>query len=478
MAKVTVDESERIRQQLQEHHQEHLLTFRPELGPRERQELLSQIRELDLRQIDDWVEHLVKGTPAPPVATADFEPAPSYSPEPTDPAEQRKYREAIELGEKLISQGKVAALTVAGGQGTRLGFNGPKGDFPISPVRLKTLFRIFAETIQAVATRYGATCPWYVMTSPMNHTQTVEIFRAENYYGLDAKDVFIFQQGTLPNFAFDGRILLEDKARIARSPDGHGGCIRALARRGALADMKRRGVEFISYWQVDNPLVKLFDPLFIGLHALAGAEMSSKAVIKNAPKEKVGNFCLIDGKVTVIEYSDLPDELAEKRRPDGSLVFHLGSIAIHIISTSFVEKLNRQDYSLPLHRAVKKIPHIDLQGQRIEPRQPNGIKLESFIFDALPMARESIILEIVRSEQFAPVKNAKGEDSVEVTQRMMVERAATWLEAAGVMVPRKPDGSVDCLLEIAPSFALDQADVSAKRDRIPTIKPGDKLYLA
>jgi UDP-N-acetylglucosamine/UDP-N-acetylgalactosamine diphosphorylase len=205
--------------------------------------------------------------------------------------------------------------------------------------------------------------------------------------------------------------------------------------------------------------------------------MSSKAVIKNAPKEKVGNFCLVDGKVTVIEYSDLPDGLAEKRRPDGSLVFHLGSIAIHIISTSFVEKLNTEGHSLPLHRAVKKIAHVDLQGHRVEPKQPNGIKLESFIFDALPVAKESIILEIVRSEQFAPVKNATGEDSVEVTRRMMVDRAAAWLEAAGVTVPRTSDGSVDCLLEIAPSFALDPADVPAKRDRIPPLKPGDEVYL-
>jgi UDP-N-acetylglucosamine/UDP-N-acetylgalactosamine diphosphorylase len=469
---------EGIRRQLTEHHQEHLLTFWSQLDARQRQNLLDQIRELDLAKIDDWVEHLVKGTPAPAVATTDFEPAPSYGPEPHNPAQRRKCREAKELSEMLISRGKVAALTVAGGQGTRLGFDGPKGNFPISPVRHKTLFRIFAETIRAVAQRYGATCPWYVMTSPMNHTQTVGIFRADNYYGLDAKDIFIFQQGTLPNFAFDGRILLEDKARIARSPDGHGGCIRALARSGALADMKRRGVEFISYWQVDNPLVKLFDPLFIGLHALAGAEMSSKAVIKNEPKEKVGNFCLIDGKVTVIEYSDLPDELAERRRPDGSLVFELGSIAIHIISTGFVEKLNTEGHSLPLHRAVKKIAHVDLQGHRVEPKQPNGIKLESFIFDALPVARESIILQISRTEQFAPVKNAAGEDSVEVTRRMMVERAAAWLESAGVTVPRQPDGSVDCLLEIAPSFALDQADVPAKRDQIPPLKPGDKLYLA
>ena len=468
-------EVESIRQQLKEHHQEHLLAFWPQLTDDQRRDLLAQIRELDFSKIDDWVEHLVEGTPEPPVATTDFEPAPSYSPEPHDAAKRRKYRQAAELGEELTSQGKVAGLTVAGGQGTRLGFDGPKGNFPISPIKGKTLFRLFAETIQAVSKRYGTTCPWYIMTSPMNHAQTLEIFKADKYYGLDPANVFIFQQGTLPNFAFDGKILMADKADIARSPDGHGGCIRALARSGALADMKGRGVEYASYWQVDNPLVKLFDPLFIGLHALDGAEMSSKAVIKNAPKEKVGNFCLIDGRVTVIEYSDLPDELAEKRRPDGALVFELGSIAIHIINTAFVEKLNAEDYTLPLHKAVKKIPHIDPQGNRVEPKQPNGVKLESFIFDALPLAGKSIILEIVRSEQFAPTKNATGDDSADKTQRMMVERAAAWLESAGVKVPRRPDGSPDCLIEMAPSFALDKADVPAKRAQVPPIKPGEKI---
>ncbi len=469
---------ESIRRQLREHHQEHLVTFWPELDARRRQELLDQIRELELAKIDGWFEHVIKGAAEPPVAHKNVEPAKSYSAEPHNSAERRKYRKAIELGEKLISQGKVAGLVVAGGQGTRLGFDGPKGNFPISPIKQKTLFRIFAETIQAVTRRYGATCAWYVMTSPMNYPQTVEIFKADNYYGLEAEDVFVFQQGTLPNFAFEGRILLEDKARIARSPDGHGGCIRALARSGALADMQRRGIEYISYWQVDNPLVRLFDPLFIGLHALDGAEMSSRAVIKNSPKEKVGNFCLVDGKVTVIEYSDLPDELAEKRRPDGSLVFELGSIAIHIINTSFVKKLNTEDFSLPLHKAVKKIPHIDPAGQprRAEAAQRHQARI--LHLRALPMAEKSIILDIVRSEQFAPVKNATGEDSVETTRRMMVERAAAWLESAGVKVPRKPDGSVDAIIEIAPSFALDKSDVAAQRDQIPPIQPGDQVYLA
>ncbi|MHC4687659.1 MAG: UTP--glucose-1-phosphate uridylyltransferase, partial [Planctomycetota bacterium] len=381
------------------------------------------------------------------------------------------------FGRKLISTGKVAAFVVAGGQATRLEFDGPKGDFPISPVKNKTLFQIFAETITAVSQKYRAICPWYVMASPLNHARTIEIFRSNHYYGLDEKDVFIFQQGTLPNFSFDGKILLANKANIVSSPDGHGGSLKALYESGALDDMKRRGVEFLSYFQVDNPLVNIFDPLFIGLHALDKAEMSSRAVIKTGPYEKVGNFCLIDGRLTVIEYSDLPDEPAEKRNPDGSLVFELGSIAIHIISTSFAEKLNAKGFSLPLHRAVKKIPHIDRQGNPVEPDRPNGVKLESFVFDALPLASKSIILQTLREEEFAPTKNATGVDSVETTRQMMVARAADWLESAGVSIPKKPDGSADCLIEIAPGFALEKNDIKEKLNQIPKIKPGDRIYL-
>jgi UDP-N-acetylglucosamine/UDP-N-acetylgalactosamine diphosphorylase len=315
------------------------------------------------------------------------------------------------------------------------------------------------------------------MTSPMNHAATVDVFASNDFYGLDPHNVFIFQQGTLPNFDFEGRILLADKANIARSPDGHGGCLMALRRSGALDDMKRRGIEYLSYWQIDNPLVRLFDPLFIGLHVLDEAEMSSKAVIKNQPQEKVGNFCTVDGSLTVIEYSDLPAELAGRQNPNGSLVFHLGSIAIHMINRTFVERLSTEGNSLPLHRAVKKIPYVDPQGNLVIPEEPNGVKLESFIFDALPLARNSVILDIERSEQFAPTKNATGIDSAETTRAMIVERAAKWLETAGVAVPRNGDGSPDCLIEIAPSFALEKGDVAGKRDQIPAIRRGDRVYL-
>ena len=466
----------KIKKLLKKHNQSHLLAFWEQLNAAQRQNLLAQIEQLDFSKIDDWVANCIEPPPSAAIP-ADFAPAWSYNLNPADTEQKSKYTRAGELGKELISSGKVGAFVVAGGQGTRLGFDGPKGDFPISPVKNKRLFQIFAETIAAVSGKYQTICPWYIMTSPLNYAETREIFRSNDYYGLRESDVFIFQQGMLPNFSFDGKILLADKAGIACSPDGHGGSLKALYQSGAVEDMKRRGVKILSYWQVDNPLVNIFDPFFIGLHVLDEAEMSSKALIKAGPKEKIGNFCLVDGKVTVIEYSDLPDELAEKRNPDGSLVFELGSIAIHIINTSFVEKLNAGGFSLPLHRAVKKIPHIDQKGRLAEPTEPNGIKLESFVFDALPLASKSIILETLRSEEFSPVKNATGIDSAESAREMMVARAAGWLESAGVAIPRKADGSVDCLIEIAPSFALEKDDIKAKINQIPKIRPNDKIYL-
>ncbi len=467
---------EKTRNLLEKYNQQQLLAFWDQLDSAGRERLLSQIQRLDLPRIDEWIQKYVLDSSELAVH-AEPEPADYYRARPRT-EQQARYDEAADLGKKLLSQGKVAGFVVAGGQGTRLGFDGPKGNYPISPVKNKTLFRLFAEYIAAANARYDSVCPWYVMTSPLNHEPTEAIFRENDWFGLPEDSVTLFQQGTMPNFSFNGNILLAEKDSIACSPDGHGGSLKALYDSGALDDMAERGIEYISYWQVDNPLINIFDPLFIGLHAMDDSDMSSKAVIKTGPFEKVGNFCLIDGKMSVIEYSDLPDELAEKRSPDGSLAFELGSIAIHMINRKFVEKLNEKGFSLPWHKAIKKIPHIDARGNRIEPDEPNGVKLESFIFDALPLTDKSIILETVRESEFAPVKNAKGVDSAPVSREMITERAADWIESAGVSVPRKDDGSPDCVLEIAPSFALYKEDMASKADQIPQIKPGDEVYLA
>jgi UDP-N-acetylglucosamine/UDP-N-acetylgalactosamine diphosphorylase len=469
--------SESVKNLLERHNQGHVLDFWGQLAGSERRRLLAQIEAVDFSRIGDWAADSVRKSAAPS-SGVEFSAADCYGAVPQGSGQEQKYARAREFGRELIAAGKVAAFVVAGGQGTRLGFEGPKGDFAVSPVERKTLFQIFAETISAVSAKYNATCPWYVMTSRLNSRETERIFRRNDYYELARENVFMFEQGTLPNFGLDGRILMADKGEIACSPDGHGGSLKALYESGALHDMKKRGVEFISYFQVDNPLVNIFDPLFIGLHALDEAEMSSKALEKRGPKEKLGNFCIVDAKVKVIEYSDLPDELAERRNADGSLVFGLGSIAIHIINRSLVEKLNAKGFSLPLHRAEKKIAHIDQRGDLVPPSESDGIKLESFVFDALPLASNSIILETLRSEEFSPIKNAAGLDSAETARRMMAARAASWLEWAGVKVPRKADGTPACLVEIAPGFAVERGDIKAKLEQVPEIKPGDRLYLA
>ncbi|MCE5339946.1 MAG: UDPGP type 1 family protein [Planctomycetaceae bacterium] len=461
---------------LTKHNQQHLLKFWNELDDGGKEKLLSQIEQIDFESLDSKIDEYVKNS-APTKLPAKIEPAPVYTAQPKTPAEKEKFAKAKKLGAELMSKGKVAAFVVAGGQGTRLGFDGPKGDFRVSPIKNKSLFQIFAESIKAAGKKYNFLPKWYIMTSPLNHEPTRKIFKDNNFFGLGEQGVYFFQQGTEVNYSMDGQILLADKGVIAESPDGHGGSLKAIYKSRAAADMKKNGIEYISYFQVDNPLINIFDPLFVGLHAMDEAEMSSKYLTKCGPLEKVGNFCLADGKVTVIEYSDLPDELAYKKNPDGSLVFSLGSIAIHIISRTFIERLNAKGFALPYHRAVKKIPYIDVQtGKKVEPAKPNGIKLETFVFDALPLAQESIILETIRSEEFAPVKNAEGADSPAVTKQMITERGAKWLEAAGVKIPKKADGSIDCVIELASSYALNAEDVVAKKQNLK-ITAGQNLYL-
>lgn len=473
----SVPDFQRIQSITQKHNQEHLLQFWPTLSQSEQENLIHQIDQLDFNRLDQWIEDYVINDRCLKIPSV-FSPAPSYPAVPSTTEMSVKYDNAKALGKQLLRDGKVGAFVVAGGQGTRLGFDGPKGNFQISPIQNKSLFQIFAESILAASKKYNARCPWFIMTSPLNYEQTRDTLKSNDYFGLHEEDVIIFQQGTLPNFSMNGRIFMSDKATIASSPDGHGGSLKALYDSGAISHMKKHGVEYLSYWQVDNPLIHIFDPLFIGLHAMDESLMSSKALIKTGPMEKVGNFCLVNDKVTVIEYSDLPDETAMLTNPDGSLAFELGSIGIHLVSRTFVEQLNAGGFSLPIHRAVKKIPHITPEGELITPDSPNGVKLETFVFDALPLADHSMILQTIRSEEFGPVKNATGVDSAETARQMIIDRAAAWLEYAGISIPRTQDGQVDCVLEIAPSFALCADDITDKIDQIPEINPGDSVYLS
>jgi UDP-N-acetylglucosamine/UDP-N-acetylgalactosamine diphosphorylase len=449
--------------------QAHLLTFFDELSEAQQDQLLSQIEAIDWDEINRLIDTHVKQKPQAHLPD-NVQPAPYYPHQPTDDLKP-KYDQARKQGEKLLREGKVAAFTVAGGQGSRLGWEGPKGTFPATPIRKLPLFGCFAEYILNVQRRYGCTVPWYIMTSAANDAQTRAAFEENDYFGLDPEQVMFFTQGMMP--AIDRqthRALLADKANLALSPDGHGGALKALYTSGAIEDMKRRGVEQISYIQVDNPLVRVADPLFIGLHAQDAAQMSSKMLPKRGPKEKLGNFCLADGRIQVIEYSDLPDELAEQRLDDGSLRFTAGSIAIHVIHRDFVERLNTQPegFALPWHRADKKVAHLDVDTQKlIEPEAPNAVKLEAFVFDALPMCASSIVYETDRIDEFAPIKNADtpadepaASDSPESSRQIQIERAGRWLERNGVAVPRDEAGAVQATLEIRQSTAIEPGDLT------------------
>jgi UDP-N-acetylglucosamine/UDP-N-acetylgalactosamine diphosphorylase len=259
------------------------------------------------------------------------------------------------------------------------------------------------------------------------------------------------------------------------SPDGHGGTLKALDRSGCLDDMENRGIEEISYFQVDNVLVKPLDPVFIGCHCQAGAEMSSKVVRKAYPEEKVGVLGMRNGSLSVVEYSDLGQEEMNARGPDGELKYWAGSIAVHMIQVAFLRRLKREKLELPFHRAEKKVPCIDAQGRPVEPDKPNGVKFESFIFDALGHARRTVSLEVLRREEFSPVKNAHGMDSPETARRDFMELFASWLKDAGVALPRREDGGLAVQVEISPLVALDREEAVAKIPRDLAIQ-GD-LYL-
>ncbi|MHC4128771.1 MAG: UTP--glucose-1-phosphate uridylyltransferase [Planctomycetota bacterium] len=468
-----------IRETLKAHGQDHLLAFYDELDPEAQEGLLDQLQAIDFDAVDGWIDAFVKGEPAFELPS-DLEPAPFYPRDPGDAYDAADYRS---MGLELIRAGKVAVFCVAGGQGTRLGWSGPKGTFPGTAVTGKPLFRLLAEQVRAHRNRHGVTIPFYIMTSPLNDAATRAFIQDNNCFGLNRRDIFMFPQGLLPSLdARTGKLLLADKGAVAMNPDGHGGSITALAASGAIEDMTARGIEHISYVQVDNPLVKVLDPLFLGLHAAApdsSAEMSSKVVLKTDPLERVGVLCRTGGKTIVVEYTHLPERLATEHDAAGNLRFNAGSIAVHILGVEFVRRLTAgaAGLALPLHPAHKSVEHVDPEsGRRVVPEAPNAVKLETFVFDALPLAKSSIVFETGRTEEFAPIKNARDVDSPQTSHQLQSDRAGTWLEAHGVKIPRDDAGRVAARIELSPLTALEPQDLA--RVKLPeSIEPGASIVL-
>ena len=361
------------------------------------------------------------------------------------------------IGEEALRCGLFGVVVVAGGQGSRLGFAHPKGMYPIGPVTGAPLFRILIEKIRAVAERYQTRIPLYLMTSPATHEETVRFLEENERFGLDAEDLFVFCQGTMPAVDEEtGRLFLADRDRLFLSPDGHGGMLAGLENSGALRDIRSRGIEHLFYCQVDNALVDMLNPEFLGYHILGNSDVTTQVVAKRDPTEKVGVVVSVDGRLQMIEYSDLPQELAERRTSDGSLELWAGNIAVHGFSVAFLEDVLNGDGALPFHVARKKIAHIDDEGRLVKPEEPNGVKFEQFIFDLLPAARRSIVVEADESEVFAPLKNAEGKDSPDDVRQRMTKVFRHWLSEAGIEV------SEDTSIEISPLFADSRTALCAR----------------
>ncbi len=472
---------QQLKQKFEQAGQAHVFKFFDELDDAQKKALVEQLEMVDLQELDYLNKALVFAENTE--AGIDFEklsPAP-YAPLPKDKTTDAKWLEAKQVGEDAIKAGKLAAFVVAGGQGTRLGFNAPKGLYKVTPVKEKSLFQVFAEKILSASKKYGVSIPWIVMTSHINNKATVEFFEENNYFGLNKNDVIFFKQGLMPAVDLNGKIILEEKGKIAMTPDGHGGCLRGMVRSGAIAELKKRGIECVSYFQVDNPLVDIIDPYFVGFHLLGKSEMSSKMIAKAYPLEKVGHFCMLDNKLTVVEYSDLPNEYQEQTDENGKLKFIAGSVAIHIVDVNFIEKLGssqKEEDRLPFHRANKKIPFVNDNGESVKPEKPNGIKFEMFVFDALPMAKNPVIIEGFRGDEFSPVKNAEGLDSPLTCKNHQKAQWRRWFANAGIQIEADTEGVPNIDIEVSPLFASNQADFIKAWNELPT-KPAvvDKLYL-
>lgn len=442
--------------------QGHILRFWDDLNDQQQTALANQIAGIDFALLErlkktesvsnHWADLAARANVPPAITLQDFS-----NPESLAKAEA--------IGRQTLEQGHVGMILVAGGQGSRLGFDHPKGMFPIGPVSNRTLYQIHFEKVLARSRQFGRSIPIYVMTSPPTHEETTNFLAEHRYFGVEPDNVMIFCQGTMPAVDHEGKLLLSDKGTIFVSPDGHGGMLAAFEKSGCLRHARDRGIEHLFYGQVDNPLIQICEPSLVGYHIQAQSEMTSQVVRKTEPTQKVGNVVEVDGKVQIIEYSDLPEQFARQVSEDGSLKLWAGSIAVHIFTVDFLQRALEQADSLPFHRANKKVSYINEFGDSMVPAEPNATKFEKFIFDLLPSANNAIVCEVDPAEGFCAVKNAApapAETPAHVKQAIS-DQHRRWLEASGVTVAAGVD------VEINPLFAPDVETLRTK------VQPGTSV---
>ena len=406
-----MDKRQEAKELLKEYKQEHINKFIDEIGDEKAEELIEQIHTIDFHQITELYNNTKK--------TIEFKESKIEPLKYLDKAKLtfEQTQRFDELGSDVVKKGQYAVVTMAGGQGTRLGHNGPKGTFKLDVYgKGKYLFEILVDNLKEANQKYGITINWYIMTSKENNSATIEFLEKNNYFGYDKNFVKIFTQSEMPLIDTEGKLLMGKDYKIREASDGNGGTYSSLRRSGCLADMKEKGIKWVFIGSVDNALLKMVDVTLLGMAIDKGVQIASKSVVKANPKEKVGVFCKKNGRPSVIEYTEIPDDMSEQVDDNGELVFGESHILCNLFNIDAIERMGNKP--LPYHTAFKKATYIDKDGNKVVPDGPNAYKFEAFLFDAFGELDDMAILRVKREEEFAPVKNATGTDSPETAREL------------------------------------------------------------
>lgn len=402
---------EEIKNNLHKHNQQHLLKFYEDLDEDQHGLFLKHLSTIDYEEKNMLFEKAMDSLNSEVKKLDEYmKPIPQNQFESAETTDEDQLIKYYVRGLEKISKNQVGVLLMAGGQGTRLGVTYPKGMYCVDLPSKKTLFQIQAERIirlqNLAKEKYGneSVITWYIMTSGPTKEPTATFLEQNNYFNLKRENVVIFQQGLLPCFNFNGKIILEEKNKIALAPDGNGGIYRALHDSKVLDDMDRRGILYVHAHSVDNILIKVADPTFIGYCSYKGADCGVKVVQKAGPSEAVGVVCMVEDEFQVVEYSEITEETASRTDDKGKLVFNAGNICNHFFTTEFLKRVAHED--LKLHVAKKKISYINEKGEKIKPTEPNGIKIEKFVFDVFKYSKNFVTWEVSRQSEFSALKNA------------------------------------------------------------------------
>lgn len=370
---------------------------------RNKEEFASEVLKINFEELNKLYDKAIKNEK---VENSKIEPIPYIEKDKLSEEEKEHYKK---IGEDIIRNNEYAVVTMAGGQGSRLGHDGPKGTFDFGLENHKSIFEVLCDRLKEAYKKYNVYIPWYIMTSRQNNEDTINFFKKNNYFGYSKENVYFFKQGELPVLNDQGKLMLNKEGNINTAADGHGGVFISMEKEKITENMKQRGIKWVFIGPVDNVLIKMIDPIFIGICQDKNVLAGGKSIIKAYPEERVGVFCKKDGKPDVIEYTEISKEMAEMKNDRGELVYAESHINCNVFNIDIIEKISKN--KLPYHSAHKKIEYLNKEGQVVKPEEPNAYKFEAFIFDAFKMLDEMTIFRVKREEEFAPIKNAEGKDS-------------------------------------------------------------------